>query len=72
MVFASLSSGAAGVILEKLYKSKFSHDSIVPSVWARNLQLSIISTPFALAGVVIRDHPTLTRGSIFKDMMLSY
>lgn len=48
MVLASWTSGTAGVILEKIFK--MSPSSSVGSghtIWTRNVQLSIISLPFA-------------------------
>lgn len=50
VMFASLTSGLAGVLLEIIFKEKRSARKEVVSIWARNIQLSLISLPFALAG----------------------
>lgn len=52
VLLASLTSGAAGVILEKLFKEHVTRSSKVEhTVWTRNVQLSLISLPFACFGV---------------------
>ena len=49
---ASLTSATAGIVLEKVYKSTIdskSHSCETP-IWTRNVQLSLISLPFAFGG----------------------
>jgi len=56
---ASLTSATAGVLLEKKIKapSYFTHTG-----WSRNVQLSTISIPIALAPLIVRDPYTLITG----------
>lgn len=49
---ASLTSGTAGVVLEKIYKQKNSLNLSGGTVWTRNLQLSLISLPVAFIGTI--------------------
>ena len=53
---ASLTSAAAGVTLEKIYKSTSQAHSgrgtVEHTIWTRNVQLSLISLPFALIGAL--------------------
>lgn len=56
VLLASFTSGLAGVLLEKLFKS---HGTaavarLESSVWIRNVQLGIVSLPFAFAGTRMR------------------
>jgi UDP-sugar transporter A1/2/3 len=52
VMLASLSSGLAGSILEKIYKDPgISSEGFNHNVWTRNIQLSLISIPVALSGV---------------------
>lgn len=63
---ASFTSGTAGILLEKIYKakksktgkhehsvtlSKIKNEDVNYTIWVRNVQLSLISLPFALLGV---------------------
>lgn len=55
VLLASCTSGVAGVLLENIYKavpSELTSGEVAHNVWTRNVQLSIISTPFALVGVL--------------------
>ena len=68
VLLACLTSGTAGVLLEKIFKSRttgrqtaFSH-----TVWARNVQLSLISIPFAVLGVLGQDASILFPGNVFR------
>lgn len=54
VTLASLTSGLAGVVLEKLYKNPEFSKRLNRTVWARNIQLSLISIPFALSGVYLQ------------------
>jgi UDP-sugar transporter A1/2/3 len=59
---ASFTSGTAGIILEKIYKGSDPqvHDAISDkqvvkhTIWTRNVQLSLISLPFALLGAILQ------------------
>ncbi len=63
VLLASVSSGLAGVVLEKIYKEvSTGSDVIIHDVWTRNVQLSVISLPFAMSGILIRD-----MDSFFKE-----
>lgn len=72
---ASLTSGAAGVVLEKIYKAKQDQQEIGTilngegdvnyTVWIRNVQLSGISLPIALFSVILQSSESLTWRSIF-------
>ena len=75
---ASLISGFAGVTLEKIFKGKQTHDISAPSIWSRNLQLSLISVPFALSGIVwhnresfVRDAPLRGFDAVVQMMVLN-
>ena len=68
VLLASLTSGTAGVILEKIHKTtarqgipRFEH-----TVWTRNVQLSIISIPFAGVGIYFADDATIQGGHFFR------
>jgi drug/metabolite transporter (DMT)-like permease len=65
VLLASLTSGTAGVILENIYKSTASQASFEHSVWTRNVQLSIISIPFAILGVYFADPAKIQGGNFF-------
>jgi len=54
VMLASLTSGLAGVVLEKLYKDPICSKGSDHTVWTRNIQLSLISIPFALSGVYLQ------------------
>jgi len=68
VLLASLTSGTAGVILENIYKSTASQGtpSFEHSVWTRNVQLSIISIPFAMLGVYFADPAKIQVGHFFQ------
>ena len=70
VLFASVLSGVAGVTLEKVYKSKTlvegCEENEVPSVWSRNLQLSMISIPFAAIGVYVGDRNQIMEKGFFS------
>jgi UDP-sugar transporter A1/2/3 len=72
---ASFTSGTAGIVLEKIYKGNKGpdrhrhgtildkNDDVKYTVWIRNVQLSLISLPFALFGAVLQlDDSSATRG----------
>jgi UDP-sugar transporter A1/2/3 len=67
VLLASLTSGIAGVTLEKVFKQskQLENIQIENNVWTRNLQLSLISLPFALVGVYLRDKQALFDGDFF-------
>jgi len=59
VLLASFTSATAGIVLEKIYKGssqaseKNSESMVVEhTIWTRNLQLSLISLPFALIGAL--------------------
>jgi UDP-sugar transporter A1/2/3 len=62
VLLASITSGIAGIVLEKIYKGPDRHVTVSDkrgdlkhSVWTRNVQLSLISLPFALLGAVLQE-----------------
>jgi len=69
---ASFTSGIAGIVLEKIYKGVKGPDRHDPNldkndvkytIWIRNVQLSLISLPFALMGAVSQfDNSSTTQG----------
>jgi UDP-sugar transporter A1/2/3 len=65
-VLASLTSGLAGVILEKIYKDPTAPKGLQHTVWTRNVQLSIISIPFALSGVYVQAREKVFTGNFFE------
>ena len=66
LLLASLTSGAAGVTLEKIYKQHPAGGSSVDSVWLRNFQLSLISIPFALAAIWAQDQSHISEKGFFS------
>jgi len=68
VLLASLTSGIAGVILEKIYKTTKSRGTphFEHTVWTRNVQLSIISIPFAGGGIYFADHAKIQGGHFFQ------
>jgi UDP-sugar transporter A1/2/3 len=65
VMLASLTSGLAGVVLEKLYKDPLVSKGLTHTVWTRNLQLSLISIPFALSGVCMQAPGQIYAGHFF-------
>jgi UDP-sugar transporter A1/2/3 len=67
LLTASLTSGAAGVALEKIYKhqSTVGDETMVHSIWTRNIQLSLISLPFAFVAILVRDRDFILEGRFF-------
>ena len=65
VMLASLTSGLAGVVLEKLYKDPGDSKEMKHTIWTRNVQLSLISIPFALAGVFIHAREEVFAGHFF-------
>jgi len=72
---ASFTSGTAGIVLEKIYKESDNlvSDSMLErkqlmnhTIWTRNVQLSLISLPFALLGVVFQDGESPSTQSFLK------
>jgi UDP-sugar transporter A1/2/3 len=63
---ASLTSGLAGAVLEKLYKDPDACTRVKHTIWTRNLQLSLISIPFALSGVYLRAQEQVLKGNFFR------
>jgi UDP-sugar transporter A1/2/3 len=61
LLIAACSSGTAGVLMEKIIKSSQDH-----SIWSRNLQLSLISVPFALLSSAVELTCRVERISIFS------
>ncbi len=73
---AAFTSGTAGIILEKLYKENegseqrehtvgLGREGLKHSVWTRNIQLSLVSIPFALFGTIVHEPtgaPNILRG----------
>lgn len=56
VLLASLTSGTAGGVLEKVYKAgQRNSNGSGSAVWARNIQLSIVSLPFAFVGTLFQD-----------------
>jgi len=64
VMLATLTSGLAGVVLEKLYKDSVVSKGMEHTVWTRNLQLSLISIPFALSAIFIQA-PEALNGKFF-------
>ena len=64
-VLASLTSGLAGTVLEKLYKEPIVSKGFTNTIWTRNLQLSLISIPFAVSGVYLQAREQVYAGNIF-------
>jgi UDP-sugar transporter A1/2/3 len=64
-MLASLTSGLAGVVLEKLYKDPLVSKGLKHTVWTRNLQLSLISIPCAVSGVYIQAREQVYAGNFF-------
>jgi len=70
VLLASLTSGTAGIVLEKIYKgnsrpdytTKLEKTAMEHTIWARNVQLSLISLPFALLGALLQN----------KDLFITY
>jgi len=65
VLLASLTSGLAGVVLEKLYKDPGVSSGFEHTVWTRNVQLSLISIPFALSGVYMQAREQVIAGNFF-------
>ncbi|KAK4474643.1 hypothetical protein MN116_001777 [Schistosoma mekongi] len=59
ILFASITSGFAGVYLEKMFKET------PTSIWMRNLQLALIGVPIGLFGVFIKDASTVKTSGFF-------
>ena len=53
VLLASLTSGLAGVVLEQIFKVGQDLSNYEHTLWSRNVQLSLVSIPFALAGTLI-------------------
>ena len=66
IMLASLTSGLAGVLLEKLYKDPGISKELEHTIWTRNVQLSLISIPFALSGVFIQAQEQVFDGIFFN------
>ena len=64
-MLASLTSGLAGAVLEKLYKDSDTALGQGHTVWTRNIQLSIISIPFALSGIFLQAREQVVAGDFF-------
>jgi len=67
LLTASITSGAAAVVLEKVYKqcSAAGDETSLDSIWTRNIQLGLISLPFAFLAILMRDWDFIFEGSIF-------
>jgi UDP-sugar transporter A1/2/3 len=65
VMLASLTSGLAGVVLEKLYKDSGVSKGLENTVWTRNIQLSLISIPFALSGIYMQAREQVVAGKFF-------
>lgn len=71
---ASFTSGTAGIVLEKIYKESnyLMRDStlgipvVKHTIWTRNVQLSLISLPFALLGTVFQEGDSLRTQSFMR------
>lgn len=67
VVLASVTSGTAGVVLEKIFKTSTSSSAIiVHTIWTRNIQLSLVSIPFAAIVVCLQDPDRFKDGTFFK------
>lgn len=64
-MMATLISGLAGVVLEKIYKEPTVTRGLRHTVWTRNLQLSLISIPFAVSGVYMQAREQVFAGNFF-------
>ena len=62
---ATVTSGLAGVLLEKIYKSaevsEFKHN-----LWTRNLQLSFVSLPVSFAVTLWHDYQSVVKFHVFR------
>ena len=69
ILIACVTSGLAGVLLEKIYKAESvpnpTSTTVNHTVWTRNVQLSLISIPFGLLGMVSQDYVRLVHGTAF-------
>ena len=67
LILAAWTSGTAGVVLERIFKAETSSDdSIAHTIWTRNVQLSLISLPFAFVGVFLQNHEQVLVGNFFQ------
>ena len=64
-MLASLTSGLAGAVLEKLYKDSDVSNGPGHTVWTRNIQLSVISIPFAVSGIFLQAGKQVISGNFF-------
>lgn len=62
VLLASLTSGLAGVILEMIFKAGSDSSSLEHSIWSRNVQLSLVSLPFAFVGTLFKGQGTIFEG----------
>lgn len=60
ILFASITSGFAGVYLEKIFKGT------PTSIWMRNLQLALIGVPIGLLGVFLKDASEIRTSGFFN------
>lgn len=65
-ILASVTSGLAGVVLEKVYKDPEVAKGMKHTVWTRNIQLSLISILFALSGVYMEAREQVLAGKFFN------
>lgn len=66
LILAAWTSGTAGVVLERIFKAQtISDDNIAHTIWTRNVQLSLISLPFAFIGVILQNHKQVLMGNFF-------
>lgn len=71
---ASFTSGTAGIVLEKIYKDSnylmgdntVGRPVVKHTIWTRNVQLSLISLPFALLGTVLVEGESLRTQSFMQ------
>lgn len=72
---ASFTSAIAGILLEKIYKGckgsdepagQKSESMVAHTIWTRNVQLSLISLPFALFGALLQQSNLLTTHAFTK------
>lgn len=66
VLIATLTSGLAGVLLEKLYKSTGAGEG--HDLWTRNLQMSCLSIPIASFAVLYQDYNAIAHFRIFAGV----
>lgn len=66
VVLAAWTSGTAGVFLEKIFKASCMDGPVLHTIWTRNVQLSLVSIPFAGCGVLLQSSEQTFSGRFFE------